>query len=223
MSDEFDFEPIRGLPAMLPEGERMLWQGAPDWWVLARDAFHVRKVAVYFGLLAAWQTGSAMLAGEGIAAGALSALWTAALAAVALGILTLLAWLTARTTVYTITTQRLVMRFGVALPMTLNIPFKTVETAALKSRADGSGDIPLSLDADNRVSYTVTWPHVRPWRIAKPEPMLRGLPRAAAVAEILGQALARAAGQPEQQQVPQPQTGERWSGAEAEPLVPAVS
>ena len=29
--DDFAFEPVRGLPAVLPPGERMLWQGAPRW------------------------------------------------------------------------------------------------------------------------------------------------------------------------------------------------
>ena len=32
MSDhDFDFEPIRGLPALLPAGEKQLWQGSPHW------------------------------------------------------------------------------------------------------------------------------------------------------------------------------------------------
>ena len=51
---EHDNEPIPGLPAMLPPGERILWQGAPDWRVLARTAFHTRLVAGYFALLALW-------------------------------------------------------------------------------------------------------------------------------------------------------------------------
>ncbi len=41
-----------GLPGQLPPGETILWQGAPHWRALARDAFHVRGVAVYFALLA---------------------------------------------------------------------------------------------------------------------------------------------------------------------------
>ena len=28
--DDFDQEPIRGLPEMLPEGETILWHGAPN-------------------------------------------------------------------------------------------------------------------------------------------------------------------------------------------------
>ena len=35
--DDFDFEPVRGLPQLLPKGERMLWQGAPRWQDLARS------------------------------------------------------------------------------------------------------------------------------------------------------------------------------------------
>ena len=55
--DDFAFEPIRGLPDHLPKGERLLWQGAPDWRLLAIQAFHVRKVAIYFALIAAWHEG----------------------------------------------------------------------------------------------------------------------------------------------------------------------
>ena len=46
--NDFDFEPVRGLPQHLPKGERMLWQGAPRWQDLAVHAFHARKVIWYF-------------------------------------------------------------------------------------------------------------------------------------------------------------------------------
>ena len=42
-----------GLPGPLPDGETLLWRGAPDWRVLARDTLHVRAMAVYFALIAA--------------------------------------------------------------------------------------------------------------------------------------------------------------------------
>ena len=45
---EHEFEPQRGLPEALPAGEHLLWQGQPDWRMLARKAFHVRKLVVYF-------------------------------------------------------------------------------------------------------------------------------------------------------------------------------
>ena len=36
--DDYHVEPVRGLPQSLPEGEELLWQGAPSTWALARDA-----------------------------------------------------------------------------------------------------------------------------------------------------------------------------------------
>ncbi len=55
--DDFKFEPVPGLPEALPEGEHILWQGAPDARHLARDAWGLRWVAGYFVLLAVWRVG----------------------------------------------------------------------------------------------------------------------------------------------------------------------
>ena len=63
----------RGLPERLPDGERLLWQGAPDWRALARQAFHVRGLAIYFGAIVAYCVGSGVLGGKPLAAVALSA------------------------------------------------------------------------------------------------------------------------------------------------------
>ena len=51
---EYDDEPIRGLPGIPPAGEQILWQGAPEWRVLARTAFHAHLVAGYFAVLTAF-------------------------------------------------------------------------------------------------------------------------------------------------------------------------
>jgi len=53
--DDFNFEPVRGLPEKLPEGEHILWQGAPDVRALAREALGVRWVAGYFAILTIWR------------------------------------------------------------------------------------------------------------------------------------------------------------------------
>ncbi len=65
--DDFSFEPRRGLPALLPEGERLLWQGSPRWQSLAVRAYQVRKVAVYFGILVAWRIAAGVNAGHSFA------------------------------------------------------------------------------------------------------------------------------------------------------------
>ena len=108
------------------------------------------------------------------------------------------AWLTSRCTLYTITDRRLVMRVGIALPMTFNLPFSSIESAGLKCWADGNGSIVLTLAPGERLAYLVLWPHARPWRMARTEPMLRCIPDAARVAQTLARALAAAAEMPVQ-------------------------
>lgn len=189
MNTEHEVEPIPGLPQQLPAGERILWQGRPSWKGLAKQTFHVRWVAGYFAILAvsrglvAWQN-------EHSAAGSLlAAVQVAPLVALCLGVLTLLAWLNARATVYTLTNRRVVMRFGVALPMTFNLPFKRLAAANLCLRSDGEGDIALQLLGPDRIAWLHLWPHVRPWHFAKAQPSLRSVPDGAQVAAQLAEAM----------------------------------
>jgi hypothetical protein len=195
--DDFAFEPIRGIPAALPEGEQLLWQGAPDWKSLAVGAYHIRKVALYFVLLVLWRIGNGVSAGHGVSDIALSCVWILTLGAVAIGVLSLLAYLSARMAVYSITTRRVLLRHGIAVPMTINVPFSLIVSAALKrrdAREDGAGDVTMTLAREQRLGYIITWPYVRPGRITRPELAFRALSDAKRAAEILGQALAADAG-----------------------------
>lgn len=174
----------------LPASEAMLWRGKPQWRDLAIRAFHVRKVAIYFAVLAAWRLASAIEDGGSLLA-ALPGLGMLVLSAIgAVGVLCLLAWLFSRTTQYTITSRRVLMRFGVALPMTLNIPFKIVASAGVHLYRDGTADLPIALTEGSQVAYLMLWPHVRPWRLSRAQPMLRSVPDGAKVAEIFAKALA---------------------------------
>lgn len=220
---EHDGEPIPGLPERLPAGEEILWQGAPCWRTLARRLFHVRKLVLYFGVLVAWRAGTLLIDGAGLQSAAVSALWMSVLGAAAIGLAVLFAWLIARATLYTITNRRVVMRHGVALPMCLNLPFRRIGGARLRTYADGSGDIPLSMVDGDRVAYLHLWPHARPWRFTNTEPMLRGIPEAAKVGEILADAMTAAqapaaAGAPvqsPQQAAPRPAEPQAASSAAA--------
>lgn len=188
--NEYEIEPIPGLPEIPPEGERILWQGAPTWGTLARRAFHVRKIILYFSLIFLWYLADKLWTGEESLMGAtLLAGWLIFLAHLAVGLLVLLAWANSRATLYTITNRRVVMRFGVAVSMTINLPFSKIASAGLRRYPDGTGDISLSLTGRQPVSYLVLWPHVRPWHFSQVEPMLRGVPEADRVAEILSAAL----------------------------------
>ncbi len=192
---EHEFEPVRGLPEVLPEGEHIVWQGTPRWQRLAIDALHVRKVAIYFAVLLVWRVGDVLAGGGGAGAALAAAAWTLPLAAVAVGLLLLLGWLMARTTVYTLTNRRIVMRVGVVLNIAFNLPLTRITSAGLRRHGDGSGDIMLVLSGPDRIAYLHLWPHARPWFVRQPQPMLRALPDVDRIAALVADALAASAGQ----------------------------
>ena len=187
--DDFAFEPVKGLPETLPASERMLWQGAPRWQDLAVHAFHARKAFIYFILLGLVQGAVWLKAGYGLGDTLISCLWFLVLGAAAAGLLTGLAYASARTSVYTITSKRLVMRIGIALPVTINLPFKLIDHAAVKLYRNGSGDLVLTVAKGNRLAYALLWPHARRWHFSNPQPALRCIGDADRVASLLAAAL----------------------------------
>ena len=99
----------------------------------------------------------------------------------------------ATTSWYAITTHRLVLRVGMAFPMSINIPFKILESAGVGVFKDGTGQVTLKVQPGNRIAYIALWPHCRVFRFNNPEPVLRGLEEPQKVAQILARAVADAA------------------------------
>jgi Bacterial PH domain len=172
------------LPADLPPGERVLWHGRPEWIGLTRRAFRADYVAIYFAAMTLWNI---VTAPEG--ARTMAAVQTLAAGLVALALLALLGWLSARTTLYVVTSGRIVMRIGVALPVFFNLPYSQIASAGAQVFNDGTGDISLALAKGQRIAYLHLWPHARPFWIKQPEPTLRSIPDVAKVAEILRRAV----------------------------------
>ena len=185
---EHELEPQYGLPERLPATEKILWQGSPDAIVLARSAFHIRKLALYFTALVAFQAASVMADGAEGADVLLALVWPAGLSALALGGVWTLAWLTARTAVYTVTDRRVVMRIGIVLTLTFNLPLRTIESAGMRQGPGGHGDIVLALKGPDHIAWLHLWPHARPWHLTRTQPMLRALPQVADVAALLQRA-----------------------------------
>jgi hypothetical protein len=184
-----DVQPPPGLPEPLPDGERILWQRSPRWRPFARRVFHVNKLALYFAVLVAW-IALAAAAGDGGLPAALRAMaWSLPPALAALAILGALGWMYARSTIFTVTDQRIVIQSGLAFPAAINLPFSQVERADLRTHADGTGDIELTLSGP-RVLYSMLWPNLRMLRISQPSPLLRALERPQEAAEALAGALA---------------------------------
>ena len=176
--DDYAREPIPGLPAKPPSGEEILWQGSPSWKGLAIDVFHVRVIAIYFSALIAWRAFISGISLSIIAAGTIL-------------LLCLLARAYARTTIYTVTDRRVVIRSGVALPTAINLPFAAVASADLRLKADGRGDIRFTLSPGHRAGYVALWPHVQLRSVTHPEPMLRCIEGSSEVVERLKNALER--------------------------------
>jgi hypothetical protein len=191
---EHESEPQRGLPEALPAGERLLWQGSPDWRSLAVHAFHLRKLVVYFALLLLLRVAFDLGDGKSVTSAVAALGGLALLAAVALGLVTLLAWLSATQAVYTITTKRVVMRIGIVLTVTYNLPYAQIASAAMLRHRAGTGDLPLTLTGTQRIAYLQLWPHARPWQVRQTQPMLRCVPQPEQVAALLTQAWREARG-----------------------------
>ena len=186
---EHEFEAAPGLPEPLPRGEQLLWQGRPDWRSLAVHAFHVRKIAVYFAIMLTIQV--LYLMGEPGPFQVASVATSLVMATVALGLLAATAWMSSRTTLYTVTDRRIVMRIGIVLTLTFNLPLRLLAAAAIKPQARGHGDIALSLNGWDRIGYFHLWPHARAWELRRPQPSLRCVPDAAAVGQLIQNAWSR--------------------------------
>ena len=183
---------LLGRPATPPlrPGEVLAWQGQPCWRGLATGAFHVRGVAlwvcalVFVNAVAArrahlppWQAVHdivpLLLGGGLVVAGAAAA-----------------AWASARTTLYTVTSQRVLMQYGIALTATLALPMRLIGAVAVSEGCPG--DVAIRLKPGQAVGFARLWPHARPWRLRRPEPTLRALADASQVGALLSRTVAEA-------------------------------
>ena len=190
---EYEGEPIEGLPEVLPEGESLIWQGRPTVGAMLKRVFFVPQLALYFGLLIGGHTIYRLI--ESVAAAQVmgTLVWQTGLAATVLLLLVWLARAYARSILYTLTSERLVIRSGVALPMMVNIPIEQIISADLRVHRDGTGDIVLRASADRQLYWVLLWPNVSAWYSRPVRPCLRGLSQpnlaAKAFAEVASQQL----------------------------------
>ena len=187
-SAEHEFEAALGLPEPLPAGETILWQGVPSWTAMAKHVFRLQWLAVYFAVIVVLQVFSVAGSEGGIVAGWSSVALAVFLALIGLLLIGLMAYWSATTTMYTLTNRRIVMRVGIVLTVTFNLPYKSLKSADLKLYKDGTGDIPMQIGTEDKIAFFHLWPHVRPWRLANPEPMMRCIPDAKQVATLLTEA-----------------------------------
>ena len=179
-----EFEPTFGFPEALPASEKVLWQGSPCAWLIARRIFFLPYLFFYFLILSilALIFNSEVLTLKDLFVKFLSYM---SLGMFAIFLLIAMSYLVSSTTVYSITDKRVVMRIGIVLNLSLNIPYGKIETAERKVYPDKSGDISLKLIADNKIAYLHLWPHCRPWFFSAPLPRLSCLKDVEVVASHL--------------------------------------
>ncbi|MDJ0918760.1 MAG: photosynthetic complex putative assembly protein PuhB [Woeseiaceae bacterium] len=186
---EHNKEPVPGLPQELPEGERILWQGRSEFSSLAVSTLHVRKLAAYFAALLALRVIFKLNEGVALTDAVAGSTGLAVLAGAAIALLTYYARAASRASMFTITDRRIVLRCGVAVSVTINLPYTIIDSAELRLHKDGSGDISIRTDRTSRASYILLWPMVKPFRWMNVRPVLRGIKNAESVAATLAQAL----------------------------------
>ncbi len=182
-------------PVRLASDEQMLWQGGPSFSSMAVRLYHIRAVAAYGVFLVLADIVQAKMQGFTLWPALESAGPSLLTMAGAMAIFATLAWCSARTTRYTITSHRIVMQCGLAMPKTIGIPLHQISAVAVRARNDGTGDITLLPRAGPTLKYLKLWPFARPWHVRKPEPMLRDVPGAGFVASVLSRHVASVAEQ----------------------------
>lgn len=194
LGHEHEFEPQFGLPERLPQDEFIVWQGSPDVGALAASAFHIKKLVIYFLLLIVACAWPALETQAGAMAVLQAIKWIAPLSLLGLASVWLMAYMTSRATVYTLTNKRVVMRLGIVLTVTFNLPLKQIASSDVRLLESGFGDITLALQGSDRIAWVHLWPSVRPWRFSKPEPTLRAISDVQEVAVKLRDAWTQATG-----------------------------
>jgi len=166
------------------ENEKILWRGKPQFWGLAATAFHTPTVAIYFALLTVI---------SGISYGLGSGTTIAVMGIGALLILYVLAFLYSKKSHYVLTNERLLILTGLTVEKRISVPLSQVGAAHLKMRGQDVGTIALEISGSRQIGYLVLWPHARPLRFSKPQPLIRVVKNAPEVAKLLTEAVSERA------------------------------
>lgn len=182
-------EPVKGMPERLPEDEKILWQGRPSAFALAINAFRLRWVIGYFIVMSLYRVAN-LSANDAATAQVTEAVFGSLIfCAVAIVLILGLSFAMSRAALFTITNDRVVLRYGAAIRKYVNVPFSKMTGAQLKRRSARVGDISLQLSGPGQPPYLQLWPFARPFKYSHPEPTLRGMENAEEIAQILARAV----------------------------------
>ena len=173
------------LSENLPNGEQLIWQGQPERHALATRAMYLKYIAFYLAALIAARTGYLVVDGEPVATWSGMLIWQMLASAFVMLLIVGLAAVYSRTTRYSLTNERLIIKTGAAITIHINLPLQQIIGADLREYSDDTGDITLQVSQADKLYWLLMWPNVRSWWIRPLRPVLRGLRDAQAVAHLL--------------------------------------
>ena len=164
---------IDGVAEPLPEGETILWSAKPDQWMFTRRLMRLDWVIAWFAALSVGRAYFAWSAGGDVRAMLIAASGQLPLALFGLCLLTALGIAMARSTSYVVSSRRVVLQVGVALPITFNVPLRFVDSVAIRTRNGKGGDVILTLCQGANVKALALWPHSQGWKHDSVQPLMR--------------------------------------------------
>ena len=165
---------IDGVADPLPNGETILWSAKPEHWAFTRRVMRLDWVLIWFSVLAGIRAYNAWWAGADASGMLIAASGLLPLVVFAIVLLIALGMAMARSTSYVVSSKRLVLQVGVALPITFNVPLRFIDAAALRMR-QGGGDVILTLQKGSKVKALALWPHSQGWSTDAVQPLMRDL------------------------------------------------
>ena len=163
------------LAENLPADEVLIWQGRPEANAIAIRAMYLWYVVAYLLGLVVLRTGYLITGDAPISEWSALLAWQSLASLFIVGVIVGLSALYGKTTVYSLTNRRLILRTGAAVPIHVNFPLEQIASADLKVFSDGTGDIALKLENSDKLYWLLLWPNVRSWWVRPLQPLLRGL------------------------------------------------
>jgi hypothetical protein len=146
---------------------------------------YLKYIAFYLVALIAARTGYLVVAGEPVATWSGMLIWQMLASAFVMLLIVGLAAVYSRTTRYSLTNERLIIKTGAAITIHINLPLQQIIGADLREYSDDTGDITLQVSQADKLYWLLMWPNVRSWWVRPLRPVLRGLKDAPTVAHLL--------------------------------------
>jgi len=160
------------ISSSIPKEEEILWYGEPDWKLMSWHVFGLKYLIVYlfFSLFIVFYKPKDYINFLDFFYEWLPYLICVTLASC---FFIILAFIQTKSTHYLITNKRIIIKTGSALVFYLNAPFKRIISIDRQRLRFGRGNISFQTISKKRIPFLSSWPSVRPWYFANPQPCFR--------------------------------------------------